>query len=87
MGLDNLCGKLLLRSWEQFWEASSSEQLYGRRSTVSLGKLSGPGKYSAYDSSLVKSLKSNPNPQSQYWAITCLWQLSFEQTAAEGLDK
>ncbi|WVR08626.1 hypothetical protein IAU60_005682 [Kwoniella sp. DSM 27419] len=38
-------------------------------------------------SGLVKSLKSNPNPQAQYWAITSIWQLSFEQAAAEGLDK
>ncbi|WWD20731.1 hypothetical protein CI109_105207 [Kwoniella shandongensis] len=38
-------------------------------------------------SGLIKSLKTNPNPQAQYWAITCLWQLSFEQVAAEGLDK
>ncbi|WRT70736.1 uncharacterized protein IL334_007734 [Kwoniella shivajii] len=38
-------------------------------------------------SGLIKSLKSNPNPQAQYWAICCLWQLSFEQVAAEGLDK
>lgn len=37
--------------------------------------------------SLVKSLKTNPNPQSQYWAISSLWQLSFERVAAEGLDK
>ncbi|WVF68216.1 hypothetical protein IAT40_002981 [Kwoniella sp. CBS 6097] len=38
-------------------------------------------------SGLIKSLKTNPNPQAQYWAICCLWQLSFEQTAAEGMDK
>ncbi|WVQ63352.1 uncharacterized protein L199_001504 [Kwoniella botswanensis] len=38
-------------------------------------------------SGLVKSLKTNPNPQAQYWAISSIWQLSFEQTAAEGLDK
>lgn len=37
--------------------------------------------------SLIKSLKSNPNPQAQYWAITSIWQLSFERMAAEGLDK
>lgn len=38
-------------------------------------------------SGLVKSLKTNPNPQAQYWAITSIWQLSFEPTAAQGLDK
>ncbi|WVW80811.1 hypothetical protein I302_102800 [Kwoniella bestiolae CBS 10118] len=38
-------------------------------------------------SGLIKTLKSNPNPQAQYWAITSIWQLSFEKTAAEGLDK
>ncbi|CAD6581082.1 MAG: H(+)-transporting V1 sector ATPase subunit H [Tremellales sp. Tagirdzhanova-0007] len=38
-------------------------------------------------SGLIKSLKTNPNPQAQYWAICCLWQLSFEQVAAEGMDK
>ncbi|KAK4688485.1 V-type H+-transporting ATPase subunit H, partial [Tremellales sp. Uapishka_1] len=38
-------------------------------------------------SGLIKSLKANPNPQTQYWAIFCLWQLSFEIVAAEGLDK
>ncbi|ODN82884.1 hypothetical protein L202_01142 [Cryptococcus amylolentus CBS 6039] len=38
-------------------------------------------------SGLIKSLKSNPNPQAQYWAIFSLWQLSFEKKAAEGLDK
>ncbi|WVQ85791.1 hypothetical protein IAT38_007958 [Cryptococcus sp. DSM 104549] len=38
-------------------------------------------------SGLIKSLKTNPNPQAQYWAIFCLWQLSFEKDAAEGLDK
>ncbi|ORY31205.1 armadillo-type protein [Naematelia encephala] len=38
-------------------------------------------------SGLVKSLKINPNPQAQYWAISCLWQLSFEQAAAKGLDR
>jgi len=32
-------------------------------------------------------LKTNPNPQAQYWAITSLWQLSFERVAAEGLDR
>ncbi|EIW70107.1 hypothetical protein TREMEDRAFT_61869 [Tremella mesenterica DSM 1558] len=38
-------------------------------------------------SGLVKSLKTNPSPQAQYWAICCLWQLSFEPIAAEGMDK
>ncbi|KAE8541444.1 hypothetical protein D1P53_002804 [Cryptococcus gattii VGV] len=38
-------------------------------------------------SGLIKSLKTNPNPQAQYWAITCLWQLSFEKEVAENLDK
>jgi V-type H+-transporting ATPase subunit H len=38
-------------------------------------------------SGLFKALKSNPNPQAQYWAISCLWQLSFERVAAEGMDK
>jgi hypothetical protein len=43
--------------------------------------------FANFVSSLIKSLKGNPNPQTQYWAICCLWQLSFEQPAAEGLDK
>lgn len=39
------------------------------------------------DNSLVKWLKTNPPPQQQYAAICCIWQLSFEKEAAEGLDK
>ncbi len=39
------------------------------------------------DRSLVKWLKDNISPQQQYGAISCIWQLSFEQNAAEGLDK
>ncbi|KAL7422849.1 H(+)-transporting V1 sector ATPase subunit H [Cryptotrichosporon argae] len=38
-------------------------------------------------SGLVKALKGNTAPQQQYSAISCLWQLSFEQVVAEGLDK
>ncbi|TXT05914.1 hypothetical protein VHUM_03675 [Vanrija humicola] len=38
-------------------------------------------------SGLVKWLKQNPQPQQQYSAISCIWQLSFEQAAADGLDK
>ncbi|BEI92182.1 uncharacterized protein CcaverHIS019_0410020 [Cutaneotrichosporon cavernicola] len=38
-------------------------------------------------SGLVKWLKDNISPQQQYGAISCIWQLSFEQNAAEGLDK
>lgn len=39
------------------------------------------------DSSLIKWLKQEPSPQQQYGAISCIWQLSYEQAAAEGLDK
>ncbi|WVO17514.1 hypothetical protein L204_105207 [Cryptococcus depauperatus] len=38
-------------------------------------------------SGLIKSLKTNSNPQAQYWAIFCIWQLSFEKEAAENMDK
>jgi V-type H+-transporting ATPase subunit H len=35
----------------------------------------------------VKALKANPQPQVQYWAISCFWQLSYEQYVAESIDK
>jgi V-type H+-transporting ATPase subunit H len=38
-------------------------------------------------SGLVKALKTNPNPQAQYWAISCLWLLTFEPVVAENIDK
>ncbi|RSH85316.1 H(+)-transporting V1 sector ATPase subunit H [Saitozyma podzolica] len=38
-------------------------------------------------SGLVKALKTNPNPQAQYWAISCLWLLTFEPLVAENIDK
>ncbi|ORX40982.1 armadillo-type protein [Kockovaella imperatae] len=38
-------------------------------------------------SGLVKMLKTTSNPQNQYWAVSCLWQLSFERIAAEGMNK
>lgn len=38
-------------------------------------------------SGLVKALKNNPGPQAQYWAVSCFWQLSFEENAARGLNK
>lgn len=36
---------------------------------------------------LVKWLKETPTPQQQYSAICCIWQLSYEEDAANGLDK
>jgi V-type H+-transporting ATPase subunit H len=38
-------------------------------------------------SGVVKALKINPNPQAQYWGLSCLWMLSFEKEVAEGMDK
>lgn len=42
---------------------------------------------SVADSSIVKWLKENPMPQQQYSCVCCIWQLSFEEDAANGLDK
>jgi V-type H+-transporting ATPase subunit H len=37
--------------------------------------------------SLIKWLKENPSPQQQYSCVCCIWQLSFEEEPANGLDK
>ncbi|RZK76846.1 MAG: hypothetical protein EOO85_10275 [Pedobacter sp.] len=67
---------------------SSSGQQSGTKSTVSLGTpLSRMTPQGELIDRLIKSLKSNSNPQTQYWAVCCLWQLSFETIAAKGLDK
>jgi hypothetical protein len=87
MELDNRYGRLQRRSWVLFSARSSSEKQYGRRSSVSQGKPGESHPVFKLTLSLVKSLKTNSNPQAQYWAIVCLWQLSFDEEAASGLDK
>jgi V-type H+-transporting ATPase subunit H len=35
----------------------------------------------------MKALKANPQPQIQYWVISCFWQLSYEQYVTDSVDK